>query len=302
MPSVSVNMPKTPCTKGSNTIAAATVPNICKMPGPPAPFVPTPLPNIGKSGKSPHKDFSTTVKIEGNDVAIKGSSFGSMGDIASKGLGGGLISMNCEGPTTWLAPGSLNSKIEGKNIQLLGDQMLNNNGPAGNPPNAACMMGATHGPGSANPLVIKCKNAPAKPKDGKKFTACEIEEICAKCKEVNKQAKAGKLRRRSGIRQAQARKLGNAAAKNARATANTAALGPGDFTATCAFNKFKQQGRSLKNFDPDHRHEIQLGGHPTSPSNLKWMSAKPNRWMGGQLKKYNRGRPKHTGVAPDCCD
>ena len=47
---VSVNPPKTPVTEGSQDLAAATLPNVCKMPGPPAPFVPTPLPNIGKSG------------------------------------------------------------------------------------------------------------------------------------------------------------------------------------------------------------------------------------------------------------
>jgi hypothetical protein len=44
-------------------VAAATVPNVCKMPGPPAPFVPVPLPNIGKSGDSP-KDYSKKVTIE----------------------------------------------------------------------------------------------------------------------------------------------------------------------------------------------------------------------------------------------
>src|SRR5579872_686620 len=140
MPSVAVNPPKTPVTKGSNGIAAATLPNICKMPGPPAPFVPTPLPNIGKSGMSP-QGYSTTVEIEGNAVAITGASFGSMGDVASKGLGGGLVSMNCEGPTTFLGPGSFTVQIQGKNVQLLTDQMFNNNGPAGNPPNAATMQG-----------------------------------------------------------------------------------------------------------------------------------------------------------------
>ena len=72
MHSVAVNPPKTPCTKGSNGIAAATLPNVCKMPGPPAPFVPTPLPNIGKSGDSP-KGYSTKVKIEGKTVAIQGA-------------------------------------------------------------------------------------------------------------------------------------------------------------------------------------------------------------------------------------
>ena len=81
------------CTKGSRGIAKATIPNVCKMPGPPAPFVPAPLPNIGKSELSP-KGYSTTVKIEGNAVAIRGATFESIGDIASKGTGGGLISAN----------------------------------------------------------------------------------------------------------------------------------------------------------------------------------------------------------------
>jgi len=125
MASVGINPPKSPVTQGSNSIAAATLPNVCKMPGPPAPFVPTPLPNIGKSAISP-QGYSTSVTVEGEAVAIQGASFGSMGDIASKGTGGGLISSNCEGPTKFIGPGSFNVRIEGKNVQLLGDPMMNN--------------------------------------------------------------------------------------------------------------------------------------------------------------------------------
>ena len=44
-----IHPPRTPVTAGSNGTAAATLPNVCKMPGPPAPFVPTPLPNIARS-------------------------------------------------------------------------------------------------------------------------------------------------------------------------------------------------------------------------------------------------------------
>ena len=138
--SVSVNPPKTPVTKGSNGIATASIPNVCKMPGPPAPFVPVPLPNIGKSGKSP-QGYSQDVVIEGNAVAIKGATFESMGDVASKGTGGGLISANCEGITKFVGPGSMDTKIEGGNIQFLSDPMLNNCGPGGSPPNAATMLG-----------------------------------------------------------------------------------------------------------------------------------------------------------------
>lgn len=140
MSSVTVNPPKTPVTKGSNGVAMATVPNICKMPGPPAPFVPTPLPNIGKSALNP-QGYSATVKIEGNTVAIQGATFDSIGDVASKALGGGLISANTHGPTKFIGPGSLDVKIEGKNVQLLSDPMLNNCGPGGSPPNAATLNG-----------------------------------------------------------------------------------------------------------------------------------------------------------------
>ena len=86
---VFVNPPKTPVTEGSRDLAAATLPNVCKMPGPPAPFVPTPLPNIGKSGDKLQK-CTTKVSFEGKKVAVKGSYYMSMGDIASKGTGGGL--------------------------------------------------------------------------------------------------------------------------------------------------------------------------------------------------------------------
>jgi uncharacterized Zn-binding protein involved in type VI secretion len=158
MASVTVNAPKTPVTKGSSGIAANTVPNVCKMPGPPAPFVPTPLPNIGQSGKTP-QGYSSTVEIEGQPVAIQGSSFGSTGDIASQGTGGGIVSNNVEGPTKFIGPGSFTVKIEGKNVQLLADPMMNNCGPSGSPPNAATMAGLNQASGAASSPeeVKKCK-------------------------------------------------------------------------------------------------------------------------------------------------
>lgn len=143
---VSVNPPKTPITTGSNAVAAATMPNVCKMPGPPAPFVPTPLPNIARSSLSP-KDFSKKVKIEGKPVGVRGSSFASTGDVASKGTGGGVVSANTHGPIKFVGPGSMNVKVEGKNVQLLGDPVLNNCGPSGSPPNSATMAGVLQATG-----------------------------------------------------------------------------------------------------------------------------------------------------------
>lgn len=139
MTTVSIHPPKTPVTTGSHGIAKATIPNVCKMPGPPAPFVPAPLPNIAKSELSP-QGYSRTVEIEGNAVAIRGATFESIGDMASKGTGGGLISANTHGPAKFITPGSLTVKIEGKSVHLLGEPMLNNCGPGGSPPNTGATM------------------------------------------------------------------------------------------------------------------------------------------------------------------
>lgn len=174
MASVAIHSPKTPVTKGCNSIARATIPNVCKMPGPPAPFVPSPLPNIAKSGSSP-KGYSTTVKIEGSAVAIRGCSHKSMGDMASKSTGGGLLSANTHGPAKFITPGSMTVKIQGKAVHLLGEPMLNNCGASGMPPNTgATMNGTKHG--SANVKTLQKK----------------LKEIVCKCNRETKQAPKGK--------------------------------------------------------------------------------------------------------------
>jgi uncharacterized Zn-binding protein involved in type VI secretion len=171
---VAINPPKTPVTSGSSGIAAATLPNVCKMPGPPAPFVPTPLPNIGKSDNSP-QGYSTSVTIGGYAVALAGASFNSTGDVASQGTGGGLISSNVQGLTTFIGPGSMDVKIEGKNVQLLGDQMLNNGAAgSGSPANAATMGGVLQAPG----MVVVCS-------DSEQTIRCAIK----KCDEKNAKGK-----------------------------------------------------------------------------------------------------------------
>jgi uncharacterized Zn-binding protein involved in type VI secretion len=139
MISVGVNPPKTPVTEGSVDMSPATLPNVCKMPGPPAPFIPTPLPNLGRSADR-LESATSTVKIEGKKVAIKGSYYMSQPspDVASQGTGGGIVSSKTQGKTEFVAPGSMNVKAEGKNIQLLGDAMTNN---GGSPANAATMPG-----------------------------------------------------------------------------------------------------------------------------------------------------------------
>jgi uncharacterized Zn-binding protein involved in type VI secretion len=314
---VSINPPKTPCTEETRGFAKATIPNICKMPGPPAPFVPAPLPNIGKSNLSP-KGYSTTVKIEGHAVAIRGATFESIGDVASKGTGGGLISANTHGPTKFIAPGSMDVKIEGKNVHRLGEPMLNNCGPSGSPPNTGATMQGFDTwdleglPG--NPLVIECKDAPEKPSRGRhKFTDCEKEEICAKCSELNEEiVKSGGLKRHKTEKSYKDdRAEGTAKAAQLRGFAMRESPqhqdlgGFGHLSEACEKETSEKAANSnppYKGFSADHRTEIQFCGHPTQLGNLKWMSRRPNRWIGTKLKAFKTsGKGKHTGIKPDCC-
>jgi uncharacterized Zn-binding protein involved in type VI secretion len=122
---VSINSPKTPLTEGSRGVSTATVPNVCKMPGPPAPFVPTPLPNIARTGNGP-SGYTKTVEVEGKRVAVKGCSFESTGDVASAGTGGGIVSATTQGKARIVSPGSMNVQMEGKAVHLLGDMTTNN--------------------------------------------------------------------------------------------------------------------------------------------------------------------------------
>ncbi|MGF9759337.1 PAAR-like domain-containing protein [Microvirga sp. 0TCS3.31] len=321
---VAVNPPKTPCTSEPRGVARATIPNICKMPGPPAPFVPMPLPNIGKSSLSP-EGYSMTVRIEKHTVAIRGATFKSMGDMASKATGGGLISANTHGPTKFVTPGSMNVKIEGKSVHLLGEPMLNNCAASGSPPNTgATMQGFDTWDLNVkgNVLKIPCDDAPAKCSPGRhKFTKCEQEEICAKCSEVNKQIKGkgedeqtGPLKSARGSYEA-LREEGNARAAQLRGMAMRESDNPDlkvlndkgfkHVSKKCE-DELRDKARNskppYKGFSVDHRREIQFCGHPTNLNNLKWMSRRPNRWIGGQLNQLvTSGSNKHTGVEPDCC-
>jgi Domain of unknown function (DUF4150) len=310
--SVAIHPPKTACTTESRGFAKVTIPNICKMPGPPAPFVPTPLPNIGRSSLSP-KGYSKTVKIESRAVAIRGATFNSIGDIASKPTGGGLISANTHGPTKFITPGSLTVKFERKNVHLLGEPMLNNCGPSGSPPNTGATMQGFDTwdlDGGDNPLEIDCKDSPHKP-GSPKHTKCEIEEICAKASEVNRQAKAGLLKRRRGSYQ-QYRDIGNKKCDQLKGFAKRSSPQHEDLegfkhvSSECEKelkDKAANADPPYTGFSPDHIQEIQLGGHPTSLSNLRWMSSAPNSWMGTKLLQFETtGSNKHTGVKPDCCN
>jgi hypothetical protein len=314
--SVGIHPPKTPITAGSGGVAKATLPNVCKMPGPPAPFIPSPLPNIAKSGNSP-KDYSTSVLIEGEKVAIRGASFESMGDVASQGTGGGLISANVQGPVKFIPPGTMDVKIEGKGVHLKGDQVLNNCASGGSPPNTGATMAGTDNPdaGGDNPKVVDCDKGPPE-RHGKvpPLSDCEKEELCVKGRSVNRQMRA----HQRGTKRGRPMKRISGASKKARDKLRTkrlrqinSAARAGDalkLQGFCAITKKCEDElremaelNSYQGFSPDHIQDMGLNGHVTSTKNLRWMTSKMNEWI-GSITGEKKFMQKYTGLdVSSCC-
>jgi uncharacterized Zn-binding protein involved in type VI secretion len=101
---------------------APSVPDFCKTPAPPGPPVPIPYPNLAKSSDT--ADGSTTVKMDGNPIMLKGSTFStSTGDEAGTLKG---VASNTNKGVAKFADYSFDVKVEGKNVPRLGDPMTNN--------------------------------------------------------------------------------------------------------------------------------------------------------------------------------
>ncbi len=298
MISVGVNAPKTPVTEGSMDMAIATLPNVCKMPGPPAPFVPVPLPNLGRSADRLNK-ATTSVKIEGKKIAIKGSFYMSQPspDVASQGTGGGIVSAKTQGKTEFVAPGSMNVKAEGKNIQLLGDAMTNN---GGSPANSGTLPGNAQPPSSIGIIELECEPG---------WDPCQKAQMKAKADKLDGLAKAGKINPRntySGGKPTLARKNGNGwAAKYARDWNKSTPSGWPAFS-----DPSKQQSQFFddcaKTDDPkaakmqaDHVHEMQLGGNAKGP--FLWLDKEVNGASGRQIKEKLKTTPNPVGFVPKNC-
>jgi len=324
MRTVSIHQPKTPVTKGSFARAQATTPNVCKMPGPPAPFVPTPLPNTGISNLSPSK-YSKKVKIEKTTVAIGQATFNSIGDIASKGTGGGIVSANAHGATKFIPPGSLTVKIEGKSPHLHGEQMLNNCASGGTPPNTgATLAGADAGTSSADPLEVTiapdCKQKTTK-KD-RPWTKCMAAQVCSMAKAYNDSTSPKKAIDSPGHAPA-----GSSAKKAYDQSLRTFTKNFEDAVAqhgpqsnevkkffynppappadeeNCAHKAWIDDGAKVPvtrsgspAFNPDHMHPAALSG-PLSPSNMCWADNRVNMTVGPSMRKKDL-KPKPGKPAP----
>lgn len=141
-PTVVVNK-LTMCHQGSQGVAMATVPDVCNTPTGPT-VTPLPYPNMAKDADL--ADGSTTVKADGESIAIKGCTFStSTGDEAGSlgGVGSGTIS----GEAKFISF-SPNVKVQGKAVARLSDKMTMNN------ENTVCMAGILIAPIITEPLQL----------------------------------------------------------------------------------------------------------------------------------------------------
>lgn len=107
--------------KGSSGMSLV-FPDVCKTPAPPAPPIPIPYPNLGKSSDT--SQGTTTVKADGNMVMVKGAKYMmSTGD--EPGSLGGIISNTFKQECEFLLY-SFDVMLEGKNVCRMGDQLWHN--------------------------------------------------------------------------------------------------------------------------------------------------------------------------------
>lgn len=108
--------------KGTVGISTATIPDVCKTPSPGGP-IPVPYPNIAR--QSSLQSGTTTVKANGQMIAVKGSQYGSSnGDEA--GTAGGVKSGVNMKATDWITY-SFDVKMDGQNACRHTDKKFHNN-------------------------------------------------------------------------------------------------------------------------------------------------------------------------------
>jgi len=109
--------------KGDKWMSIATAPDVCKTPSPGGP-VPLPYPNMSDS--SSLSDGTTTVKVDGgNMAAIKGSKFATSTGDEPGTAGGGVKSSKTKGASTWILY-SFDVKLDGANACRFTDKKMQN--------------------------------------------------------------------------------------------------------------------------------------------------------------------------------
>lgn len=170
-------------------------------------------------------------------------------------------------------------------------------------------MGNSGTPKSGLPpdtIEIKCegKTHPADDPNGKSWSPCDYKQFCAKLKAVERQAKQkGKQKRfRSKAKYEAARKKGDKYAEQFRnewpERRKKLKKPESKFYHKCAY-KEAANGKNVDDFEPDHVHEVQHGGPPSTARNIKWCKWYVNKSLGGHLQSFKP--PKHKKIKADCC-
>ena len=124
---ITVNVNKLTVVHAGSNGTSIAFPDVCKTPSPAGP-IPIPYPNIARSTDT--ADGSTTVKVDGNPIMLKGSNFRmSTGDEAGAALG--VVSNKIKGKAEFTMY-SFDVKADGKNVCRLTDPMQQNMGSPGN--------------------------------------------------------------------------------------------------------------------------------------------------------------------------
>jgi Domain of unknown function (DUF4150) len=108
-------------TDASGNALSINFPCVGKTPGPPAPFVPVPYPNVSKGADT--EQGSKKVTADGNPIALKDDSdfSTSVGNEAAT-AGGGLVTAKQKGKS-WYFMYSMDVKVEGKEVPRAFDIM-----------------------------------------------------------------------------------------------------------------------------------------------------------------------------------
>jgi hypothetical protein len=300
--------------KGSNGISAATIPDVCKTPSPGGP-VPIPYPNVSQTTSL--SKGTTTVKADGGMmIAIKGSEF-SLSNGDNPGTLGGVKSSTFMKESTWILY-SFDVKMDGKNACRLGDKKFQNH------ENAADLGGEVQLPNNVLvfDLGIDCEAKKADKRPGKAWDACMVQELCDMVTGFNAVPK-DKIKRVSPSPSSSSspdfatyNSVKDKFASNFAALVNEPASPANEqkirdsFGSQCRYDAWAE-GRppparnpdpprsGTTGLNPDHVHDVGLGGPFKDAGAMKWVNGRVNTTCGAAMKNYDAN--KKLKVTSACC-
>ena len=135
------------------------------------------------------------------------------------------------------------------------------------------------------------------------WDCCDLKQFCAKLDAINDAAKRGKLTTDPSVIQERNAARGERLFRQ-RWNEAPYAWQPiqHKFYHPCAFDRASQTDFQMsgQDWNPDHIHDLQFGGHPTDFKNFKWLSSSVNKSLGPSLSGYSPDTHP-GGVSADCC-